>query len=145
MNKLTKSELIIKLCGRSKVKLKPDSHIDAYNEGVRACLDFIGDTEIIPDPVPEVDTELEEAKKRFPVGSWFTDMDRGSTIFKVNDIKRVDREYKENVLVLTDCNGNWHCVDLCIHATLPTAAPKWRCMKTDVSRGHMSMDKKVRY
>ena len=122
MNKLTKSELI--------EKLHEFSITESYWITRDKIVALINNTEIIPDPVPEVDTELEEAKKRFPVGSWFTDMDRGSTIFKVNDIKRVDREYKENVLVLTDCTGNWHCVDLCTPATLPTA--KWRCMKTDI-------------
>jgi hypothetical protein len=101
------------------VQIMQDSFHTGYRHCKSSCLEII-DSHLTPSK--PVDQELLDAQKRFPVGSWFRDINRGETIFKVNDIKRVDREYKPNVLVLTDCNGNWHCVDLCT----PFALPKQR-------------------
>ena len=81
----------------------------------------------IPYQKEPVDTELEEARKRFPVGSWFTQKDSGSTHFRVKEIKRD----KCGVYIVDDSERH-HIPDNCTPATLPTAPIKWRCMKTDV-------------
>ena len=119
MNKLTKSEFIQKL-----EMAKIDSR--DYDNGINRAIHIIGDTEIIPDPVPAVDTELEEAKKRFPVGSWFTAQGYPNMMMKVSEVER----FKRGVMILIE-HEEWEFYPKeCTPATLPTA--KWRCMKTDV-------------
>lgn len=80
------------------------------------------------EPVPEVDTELEEAKKRFPVGSWFTHNKRASTLYKVKAVK-YDEKYKRTYIL--DDAGVTANIYNCTPATLPTRKIQWRCMKTD--------------
>lgn len=123
MNQLTKSEFrkeLRKIC--SQPACVDLMSIDRQVEYL------INNTEIIPDPVPEVDTELEEAKKRFPVGSWYSSLSF-HVAYKVTEVKRRS-DYKK--IYVCSADGYEYDVKLCTPATLPTAAPKWRCMKTDV-------------
>ena len=134
MNKLTKSELIEKLedLPERGTVINVDTLQDVYIEAVKHCVSLINNTEIIPDPVPAVDTELEEAKKRFPVGSWFNFKGYGSALFKVKEVARASlgADYCDIILVKDDSDERYQA-ESCTPATLPTAA-KWRCMKTDV-------------
>lgn len=128
MNKLTKSELIEKLedLPERGTVINVDTLQDVYIEAVKHCVSLINNTEIIPDPVPAVDTELEEAKKRFPVGSWFTAQGYPNMMMKVSEVER----FKRGVMILIE-HEEWEFYPKeCTPATLPTA--KWRCMKTDV-------------
>lgn len=123
MNKLTKSELIQRIRDimddPNRVVAQPfiDGHQVMY---------LIRSTEIIPDPAPEVDAELEEAKNRFPVGSWFNvSAETGSTIRQVKEVFRC----LLHVYVKSDSIENF-LLERCTPATLPITA-QWRCMKTD--------------
>lgn len=76
--------------------------------------------------IAQIDTELEEAKKRFPAGSWFNHKDYGSCLFLVRAVRRIYGD----VNVVSDSNQRFYATS-CTPATLPTRAIKWRCMKTD--------------
>ena len=119
MNQLTKSELIEKL-----EMAKVDSR--DYDNGLNRAIFLIEDTEILPDPVPEVDTELEEAKKL--VGTWVKASYAGDDLFLIKKVKRDPSNWDLDLFSDTRKIN----IKACTPATLPTAAPKWRCMKTDV-------------
>ena len=124
MNKLTKSELIEKLedLPERGTVINVDTLQDVYIEAVKHCVSLINNTEIIPDPVPAVDTELEEAKKL--VGTWVK-LSRKDVAFCVERV--------ENCATGVKLYGNGWTVRVAEVEPfpLPTAAPKWRCMKTD--------------
>ena len=70
------------------------------------------------------DTELEEAKKKFPVGSWFTSdgFDR-----QAHTVKAVERRYL-NIITLVTYYGPHHFPAVnCI----PLSIPIWRCFDSD--------------
>lgn len=71
---------------------------------------------------PKVDTELEQAKKRFPVGSTFKD--RGETVYCLKSY-----EYREDqkCWILIDTDYNMHSVSNCT----PFPLPVWRCCESD--------------
>lgn len=71
---------------------------------------------------PKVDHELEEARKKFPVGSWFRVEDRESTTYKVLVIERLCAS-----LIMTSDDGDSHLVDSCTPFPIPT----WRCCESD--------------
>ena len=73
----------------------------------------------------ETPAELEEAKKL--VGTWVFIRDLRKAVFLVED---VERNNDKNLIIRA--NDNWHYSHEVTPATLPTAAPKWRCMKTDI-------------
>ncbi len=125
MNKLTKSELIEKLedlPGRGTV-INVDTLQDVYIEAVKHCVSLINNTEIIPDPVPAVDTELEEAKKL--VGTWVK-IREGYTAFLVKQVERC----RGGVFVSNDVTSKR--IEHVEPFPLPITAAKWRCMKTDI-------------
>lgn len=64
-------------------------------------MELIKGTEIIPDPVLEVDTELEEAKKL--IGTWVFIRDLRKAAFIVED---VERNRDKNIILRA--NDNWH-------------------------------------
>ena len=123
--KLTKQQLITKL-GMLPVGEKGLTY--EYYDAFQEVKEIILNAEIIPDPepAPQVDTELEEARKRFPVGSWFTVMSRGSTLRKIESLS----QDKFGIKIRSD-EGITYCMSLCTPATLPTRKVSWRCMKTD--------------
>lgn len=93
-------------------------------------------TEIIPDPVPAVDAELEEAKKL--VGGWVVS-DYNSVAFVVQEVEREDDDDCSPIYVKGNCGFRWLLSEV-EPFPLPTAA-NWRCMKTEAPNGHTSMDK----
>lgn len=118
MNKLTKSELI--------EKLHEFSITESYWITRDKIVALINNTEIIPDPVPAVDTELEEAKKL--VGTWVKASYAGDDLFLIKKVKRDPSNWDLDLFSDTRKIN----IKACTPATLPTAALKWRCMKTDV-------------
>lgn len=75
--------------------------------------------------VEPVDTELESAKKKFPVGSWFTYSNEPDTIYTVGHIERRDADNRVRIIV----KGKTFNLDaeLC-H---PFPLPVWRCCESD--------------
>lgn len=128
--KLTKQQLIEKI-----MDLKHPSNTRQYNCAVADIASIINDTEVItdPEPVPTIDTELEEAKKRFPVNSWIEDgfclrqvvghvrEKEGICIKYYTEVSHSGGEPYSEYKELSDCTP----------ATLPTRKINWRCMKTD--------------
>lgn len=72
----------------------------------------------------KVDTELEEAKKKFPVGSWFTSdgFDR-----QAYTVKAVERRYLNIITLVTYCGPHHFPAVNCIPLSIPT----WRCCESD--------------
>jgi hypothetical protein len=74
---------------------------------------------------PKVDHELESAKKKFPVGSWFMCPSRDThAVYKVSKVDR--NSYLPDIILVH--GGVYTCeVSLCTPFPLPT----WRCCATD--------------
>ena len=77
------------------------------------------------DPIDTIDTELDEAKKRFPVGSWFNHKDYRSTLFKVQAVRRI----WGTINIVPDSNHQFYATS-CTPAALPHY-PQGRCCLTD--------------
>ena len=151
MNQLTKSELTpttaAEALKQSKSKIVKIRHYDflfRFNEELKVwenksllgnenwllCTNgnmWFANPDFIPyDPLPEVDTELEEAKKL--VGTWVKASYAGDDLFLIKKVKRDPSNWDLDLFSDTRKIN----IKACTPATLPTAAPKWRCMKTDV-------------
>lgn len=75
---------------------------------------------------PKVDKELEEAKRKFPVGSYYTTTERMSGVFaKVESVERVELRDENRVCVITS--------DICstVESCTPFPLPVWRCCVSD--------------
>ena len=72
---------------------------------------------------PEIDQELEQAKKRFASG-WFL-WDGRETVLKVCNIMRDTKGH--GLLMITSDAGNTYLLNDCIPTTIPT----WRCCESD--------------
>jgi hypothetical protein len=81
--KLTKEELAEKIWNYQPTN---KDYVIPYRMCAADIVDIVMQSEIIQPS--EVDTELEEAKKRFPAGSWFTCDYRKHAIFQVEKIQR---------------------------------------------------------
>ena len=70
---------------------------------------------------PKVDHELESARKKFPVGSWFYYNGQEKTLFKVHEV----RNSFGNIVVRSFANSYTarHCT--------PFPLPTWRCCESD--------------
>lgn len=125
--KLTKEQLTLNIWN-----YRPENRDDLmpYRRCVPDIMDMILTTEIVSEdastPNTE-DTELLEAQKRFPVGSWFNVRAWGKTLFKCSKVERCEN----TIYVFEECASNFWKLDNCTPATLPHAPVKWRCMKTD--------------
>lgn len=73
---------------------------------------------------PKIDQELEEAKKKFPVGSLFLHKNYGGNAFEVQEVYRAD--YNQRLLIKTQIYPDLY-VDYCT----PFPVPTWRCCESD--------------
>lgn len=96
------------------------------NEALTSAIDVIRDFE---DPA-QVDEELEAARQKFPVGSWFTTRHENSAIYKVHKVVRGYYEATRNhIFVYSSDRFNMY-VGLCTPFTFPSA-PEWHPMSEE--------------
>lgn len=119
---------------------KGQGYMASANSDFKIALeDFYSSSCFTFERIEPVDEELESARKKFPVGSWFKTSAGGSTIHRV---ERVDWE-------TDDCRG--FLVSDCTPFPLPT----WRCCAEDKPKkdgqyvmrikGHAPYKYRVRY
>lgn len=72
---------------------------------------------------PEIDAELEEAKKKFPVGSWFKPQGYPNFIIQVVEVERV----KNRIMIFIE-HEQW---EFYLEDCQPFPLPRWRCCESD--------------
>jgi hypothetical protein len=124
--KLSNTEFVQNSSG-DKFKIKDG--LWYWHEGVDPLdTQWLFDEEIWLPVIIEVDQELEDAKKKFPVGSWVISKEYGSTIYKVLDVYRYG-EYK--IRVVSDCNTTLFA-EHCTPFTFPTDTKyKWHLCSSE--------------
>jgi len=113
--KRTKDELIKEVLNIETHYYKSDLSYTCRNL-IQDIIAAINTTEIVETPEPVIDSELEEVKKKFPVGRWFINSEKGATIYKVHDVIR------RLHIGLVDCTDNWHPETLCTPFEFPVAS-----------------------